>query len=99
MLAHLHVLVALLVTCADIGSLESGHVRAVLNRTPWQELCAYTTTLANSEEFGSRFKTTGFLQPESGDVGPLSEDYLLRGQVWTQNYFPSNWFQDDERDM
>jgi len=58
MLAHLHVLLALLVTFADIDSLESGHVRVVLNRTPWQELCSYTTTLANSEEFGSRFKTT-----------------------------------------
>ena len=101
-LAHVHILLAFLVTLADIHSLHASmqneYVHGILDRVPWLELCSYTSTLANSEEFGSRFKTTSFLQPERGDVGPLPEDYLLRGQVWTQTYFPRNWFQDDEID-
>ena len=50
--------------------------------------------MANSEEFGSRFKTTSFLRLD-GDASPLPEDYKLRGQVWTQTYFPGDWFQGD----
>src|SRR5215469_11406905 len=101
-LAHIHILLAFLVTLADIHSLhvsmQKTYVDTILNRVPRSELCSYTTTLANSEDFGSRFKTTSFLQPERGDVGPLPEDYLLRGQVWTQSFFPNEWFQDDEID-
>jgi hypothetical protein len=33
-----------------------------------------------------------FLQPERGDIGPLFEDYLLRGQIWVHTYFPIDWF-------
>jgi len=99
---HVHILLALLVTLADIHSLnisnQNEYVHAILTCAPWQELCSYTTTLADSEEFGSRFKTTNFLQPEKGDFGPLPDDYLLRGQIWTQTFFPSDWFQDDEID-
>ena len=101
-LAHIHILLAFLVTVADVHSLQASmpneYVHSILDQVPWSELCSYTSTLANSEDFGSRFKTTSFLQPERGDIGPLPEDYLLRGQVWAQNYFPSDWFQDDEID-
>ena len=101
-LAHVHILLAFLVTLADFHPLrvpiQHQYVHNILNRVPWQELCSYTSTLANSEEFGSRFKTTSFLEPERGDVGPLPEDYLLRGQIWAEAYFPKDWFQDDEID-
>jgi len=61
-LAHIHILLAFLVTLADIHvSMQNPYVDNILNRVPWSELCSYTTTLANSEDFGSRFKTTSFI--------------------------------------
>ena len=57
--------------------------------------------LAKSENFDKRFEISDFLLPEEGDGGPLPEDYLLRGLIFTQQYFPSDFFinakLDDER--
>jgi hypothetical protein len=97
-LAYVHILLAFLIALVDVRSLDTPvqneYVHAILYRVPWEQLCSYTSTLANSEEFGSRFKTTSFLRLD-GDASPLPEDYKLRGQVWTQTYFPGDWFQGD----
>ena len=97
-LAYVHILLAFLIALVDVRSLDTPvqneYVHAILYRVPWEQLCSYTSTLANSEEFGSRFKSTSFLWLD-GDASPLPEDYKLRGQVWTQTYFPGDWFQGD----
>jgi hypothetical protein len=37
---------------------------------------------------------------EQADNLPLPEDYLIRGQIWSQWYFPQDWFarEHDEED-
>lgn len=101
-LPHVHILLALVIVLTDIQSfglsVQREYVAAILDRMPWEDLSSFATTLANSDEFGSRYETTSFLQPEPGDVGPLPEDYLLRGQVWTQILFPEDWWRDGEID-
>jgi hypothetical protein len=101
-LPHVQILLALVIVLADIQSfslsIQREYVTTILDRMPWGDLSSFATTLANSEEFGTRYETTSFLQPEPGDVGPLPEDYLLRGQIWTQALFPDDWWKDGEID-
>ena len=33
-----------------------------------------------------------FVLLEQGDKRPLPEDFLMRGQVWAEGYFPTTWF-------
>jgi Est1-like DNA/RNA binding protein len=79
-------------------------IRLFLERTPWQLITNCCNTSIKLEEFGSRFESLEFLQPEkSGESSCLPEDYLLWGMVFTQTYYPSNHFAhamtDEERSI
>ncbi len=41
----------------------------------------------------SRVWGEGFPKTSDGVDRPLPEDFALRGQLYSQNYFPGNWFQ------
>jgi len=101
-LPHIHIVLALLIVLSDIElfnlSVQQEYVLAILNRVPWEDLSSFATTLANSDEFGSRYETTEFLLPEQGELGLLPEDYLLRGQLYTQTLYPEDWWKDGEID-
>ncbi|KAK4973239.1 hypothetical protein LTR28_011701 [Elasticomyces elasticus] len=71
---------------------------SLLDAAPWEEIASFLNTLARSTVFGPGIEGTAFLQPEEGDRKPLPEDYLIRGQIWTQTYFPDDWFSDVEDD-
>lgn len=70
----------------------------------WGELSDYLNKLSQAEPINARtieFARQGmFLTPERADEArPLSEDFLIRGLIWTQFYYPSDWFSgpiDDE---
>ena len=70
----------------------------------WGELSDYLNKLGKIEPINARtveFARQGtFLTPErTEDAKPLSEDYMIRGLIWTQFYYPSDWFHghvDDE---
>lgn len=49
-------------------------------------------------DFGSRFGTTSFSLPDTIEVSPLPEDYLLQGEIWTQTLFHEDWWKDVEID-
>lgn len=99
-LPHVQILLAFLLVLADIESfslsVQREYVDDILDRMPWEDFASFANTLADSEEFGFRYETDSFLQPEARDVGPLPEDYLLRGQIWTQSIFPTDWWGDGE---
>jgi len=101
-LPHIHIVLALLIVLADIKlfslPVQEEYVHAILGRMPWEDLSAYATMLAGSDEFGSRYETKSFLLPEYGDIGLLPEDYLLRGQLYTQTLYPKDWWKDGEID-
>lgn len=80
---------------------------------PWNALCSFLNSLL--VEFDTmkvkdvakarrRLKADAFPGPDEGTARPLSEDFIVRGQLYTQNYFPPTFFSDamiddDERSV
>ena len=67
-------------------------------RFPWRGLCAALNVLCQEFPVDSQiveYARQGIF-PNSGSVysKPLLEDYLLRGLIWTQWYYPENFFGD-----
>jgi hypothetical protein len=59
----------------------------VLNQVPWEKLCVLLNTFLSAE------LRRGDIEPFPDDCKrPLPEDYVLRGLVWTHDYFPGTWF-------
>ena len=66
---------------------------------PWNEIASFLNTLARPEvgrpeKITPKVKSTSFPQPESTVGRPLPEDFVMRGQLWTEYYFPNTWFED-----
>jgi hypothetical protein len=100
-LPHVHVMLSFLSSFAS-----STYVSDLLDGAPWSELAAFLNTLGKSEiqiQSQSQTQTQNIdtllatdLFPgggESSDEYPLPEDYLVRGLIWTQDYFPNKWFE------
>ena len=66
---------------------------------PWSQLCSFLNNLARPETLTAKVLVNTFPQPETGGT-PLPEDFAIRGQVYSQWYFPDGWFKaavvDDE---
>ena len=77
---------------------SEAYVDTVLNSMPWEDLCVFVNTLVRTERFSSQYENPDFLRPEKGDIGPLPDDYFVNGQVWTQSFYPQDWFKSDEVD-
>ncbi len=61
---------------------------------PWGDICSFLNTLARPEVMTPRVWGEGFPKTSDGVDRPLPEDFALRGQLYSQNYFPGNWFQE-----
>jgi hypothetical protein len=62
---------------------------------PWGDLVAYLNKLAEPKMMTARVYSTKFPGSTDGGKGrPLPEDYALRGQPYTREYFPVNWHKD-----
>ncbi|MCJ1250116.1 hypothetical protein MMC30_007342 [Trapelia coarctata] len=68
---------------------------------PWSDLASFLTAIAKSEAMTSKVLGEQFPKPGEGVGRPLPEDFLMRGQLWTESFFPNTWFLDaaidDER--
>ena len=83
--------------------------RNIEKELPWHLICRFLNTVAG--EFHSTPKIFAEDFPQSSkensnkDISrPLPADFALRGQIYSQWYFPSNWFtntmvDDDERPL
>jgi hypothetical protein len=54
--------------------------------------------------FNPNLDNKEFTKPKEGDWRPLPEDFLIRGQLWSESYFPLTWFSetsvdDEERSL
>ena len=63
----------------------------------WVALCEYLNTLTQHEPITSRIMECArqgifMALDKSEEARPLSEDYFIRGLIWAQFYFPSDWF-------
>ncbi|KAL5423574.1 hypothetical protein PMIN04_003839 [Paraphaeosphaeria minitans] len=94
-LPHVHVLLAFLSTFASIK-----YVAQFNDHTPWIELVSFLNTLLKSEQRPEKILPGPVFPADQADSLPLPEDYLIRGQIWSQWYFPEGWFkrEHDEED-
>lgn len=86
-LPHVHVLLSFLSTFASIK-----YVAHFIDHAPWSELVSFLNTLLKSEQRPEKIITGPVFSAEQADSLPLPEDYLIRGQIWSQWYFPETWF-------
>ena len=71
---------------------------------PWEGICEFLNFLSTSRIENPSLRSRDFPEPEEGPGRPLPEDYVLRGQLYSQWYFPEAWFadamiDDDERSL
>lgn len=72
---------------------------------PWKLTSLMLNTFLDSYTTYSRIEGEVLPEPEKGDSHrPLPEDYAMRGLLWTDRYFPDNFFSyepqdDDEKYM
>ena len=71
---------------------------------PWSDICSFLNALARPEVLTAKIWSKEFPKPENGVGRPLPEDFAMRGQMYTQSFFPENWFSnaminDEERLM
>lgn len=94
-LPHVHVLLAFLSTLASIK-----YVAHFNDHAPWTELVSFLNTLLKSEQRPEKLIFDPVFPVDQADSLPLPEDYLIRGQIWSQWYFPDGWFEreHDEED-
>ncbi|CAG8153670.1 unnamed protein product [Penicillium nalgiovense] len=73
---------------------------------PWQAVAGFLNSLFSHNTVFSRIQDEKFPIGEYETAPQLPEDFLIRGQVWSQFYYPNNFFKDtsgydisiDERD-
>jgi len=61
---------------------------------PWAEIAAFLTLLVATvpEQAFPKPWDQLFPKPAEGVGRPLPEDFVMRGQIWSEPYFPSSWF-------
>ena len=100
-LPHVHVMLSYLTTLAS-----NEHVSYFLADIPWTELVLFLNTLIRTEnllptqnqrhiqDINALLSADVFPgMGERKDELPLPEDYLVRGLIWSHNYFPVKWFE------
>ena len=82
-----------LVFLYGLSKVEKG-VSLLESRIPWTELATFLSSLAKTEAVTSKLLGEHFPRPDEGIGRPLPEDLLMRGQLWSQSFFPNTWFLD-----
>ncbi|KAI9845725.1 MAG: hypothetical protein M1837_004558 [Sclerophora amabilis] len=102
---HVHVMLVFLLGLTNVPSA----MELVEQAVPWKEIVVYLNTLVDftindlkKPEFLKGIRKHVFPRPENGNESgrPLPEDFAIRGQLWSETYFPAEWFEhamvDDE---
>lgn len=55
-------------------------------------LVTFLNTLVTSGKPGEEITKSSFIVPDNPHRQPLFEDYAIHGQLWSNQYFPSDWF-------
>lgn len=78
-------------------------MKCIETYVPWIGICSFLNSLSiPSRSADPSLRSKDFPEPEEGPGRPLPEDFVMRGQLYSQWYFPENWFasamiDDDER--
>ncbi|MCJ1441215.1 MAG: hypothetical protein MMC23_001701 [Stictis urceolatum] len=99
-MTHLHISLVFLKSLVSLTA-ECFNVQAIvelLRDAPWRDICDCLNTLAVSVDTDNAFTMRCIyeslaIQDNGRQASPLPEDYLIRGQVWSANYYlPKEWF-------
>ena len=80
-------------------------MKCIETYVPWIGICLFLNDLSTpSRTADPSFRSKDFPMPEDGPGRPLPEDFVMRGQLYSQWYFPETWFadamiDDDERTL
>ena len=66
---------------------------------PFGLMCNYLNNLEPLGHSAPPVAQTSFPSPPQGSEQPLPEDFLLRGQVYSEGVFPLNWFENASSDI
>ncbi|KAL2005986.1 hypothetical protein VTN00DRAFT_9640 [Thermoascus crustaceus] len=64
------------------------------NEVPWAQIVAFLNTLIRQDTDVAKIESDQFPCPEAGTMQQLPEDFLIRGQAWSQLYYPDGFFED-----
>ena len=82
---------------------QDSFLHTVEQGIPWIGVCLLLNTLAKDPQaMTSKVTSDDFPRPYKEAAWPLPEDYIMRGLIFVQWYFPTDWFttamvDDDER--
>lgn len=65
---------------------------------PWKLLSMLLNSLLLSYRDYERIHRAQFPRPEKESPRPLPEDFAMKGLLWVDDYFPSDWFANDKVD-
>ena len=80
-------------------------MRCIEIYVPWIGICSFLNSLSTpSRSADLSLRSEEFPEREEGPGRPLPEDFVMRGQLYSQRYFPESWFSnamidDDERSL
>ncbi|KAH7110579.1 hypothetical protein B0J11DRAFT_204662 [Dendryphion nanum] len=96
-LPHVHILFAFLSSVASMP-----YVAPLIDPAPWTEIATFLTALMKSERSEHAFSGSIFPLDQNDNL-PLPDDYWIRGQIWSESYFPEHWFErehdEDDRNL
>ena len=64
----------------------------ILSEIPWPDIAEFVKSLAKLEESASTGAGEKLPKPDLETGRPLPEDYIIRGQLWSKDFFPQRWF-------
>jgi hypothetical protein len=85
---YMHVVLAYLFGLAFVPNA----LTYIENHVPWEDITIFLNTLGRADVVVSQFEGTEFPQQISGTGRQLPEDFVMRGLIWAQFYFPGNFF-------
>ena len=71
-------------------------ITVVEKDVPWRQICSFLNTLSTHEAITPKIYADVF--PGQASDRPLPEDFVVRGQMYSQWYYPRAWFEDAQVD-
>ena len=78
---------------------SSSVMQLIEREVPWSLLVSYLNHHSSPATNTSQVTRADFPRPLGDVIGrPLPEDFLMRGQIFVEGYFPTTWFSDADVD-
>jgi len=79
-------------------------MKYIETKVPWRRIATFLNKLICGDTDIAKIESEEFPCSEAGTVQQLPEDFPIRGQAWSQLYYPDGFFEDsyvedDERSL